>query len=367
MTDLKRVTADGFIIPDRGGRLIDLSLLSLKIALKAYFSTYNNMNYRLHIFDGKGDLKQSEIDSQHTHSYFEACSESIVHFQHFTELFIKEALRKEHPLLVNEASSKPLMLYKLLKRQPITSSEQETINTIEFSDAFTRFICLLKEGKIKDTKLQSVRNYEEPLRKLNILRNRMWHRGTFVLRYPALDEYIGKYILPFVNEIFVIRRYSHLVDLWKYGLLNCGIDPITEIINIFQKGKYDIGKIALLKAMGRAAYANPMTRGAFFKYFNKDIRVRAERIAEGEVKGSYVEKVSTCPVCGVESLVIYNETCSNADDLGEDEVLEEPYKVWQYTWQVKCMCCTFEIHDDVGNPSTYGLPIEDYWHSTQIR
>ena len=106
--------------------------------------------------------------------------------EHFTELFIKEALRKEHPLLANEASSKPVILYKLLKREPIEPSELEGINTIEFSDAFKRFIMLLDEGKIKDKKLRFVKNYKEPLERLNYLRNRMWHRGTFVLRYPAL-------------------------------------------------------------------------------------------------------------------------------------------------------------------------------------
>jgi hypothetical protein len=231
-----------------------------------------------------------------------------------------------------------------------------------------RFISLLNTGNIKDRKLQFVNSYKEPLEKLNILRNRMWHRGTFILRYPALDEYIGKYILPFVNDIFMIPRYSRLSDLWKYHDLHCAIDPITEIINSLQNNTYNIGKMAFLKELGRAAYANPIHGRGLFKHFDESIKIGAKRIAQGEAKGSGVERIGICPVCGVESLVIYNETYTNADDLAEGEVLEEPYKVWRYTWQVKCMCCTFEIYcNDIDNPGAYGLPIEDYWQSTQIQ
>jgi hypothetical protein len=368
MTELTHITRDGFRIPDRGGRLLDSGLLSLKIALKSYFATYQSMKYSLHAFESNSNLEQDEADFQHNYRYFEACTETIIHFQHFTELFVKEALRKVHPLLVIEASSKPLILYKLLKRRPISSSELENVKTIEFSEAFERFISLLDTGNIKDRKLQFVKSYKEPLDELNVLRNRMWHRGTFILRYPTLDEYIGKYILPFVKDIFAIPKYSRLIDLWRYNDLHCAIDPITEIINALQNNTYNIGKIALLKELGRAAYANPIHGSGFSKYFDDRIKARAKRIAEEEEKGADVEKISICPVCGVESLVVYSETYTNADDLREGEVLEEPYKVWRYTWQVKCMCCTFEIYDnDIDNPGTYGLPIEDYWQSTQIQ
>jgi hypothetical protein len=368
MTELSRITDDGFRIPDRGGRLLDLGLLSLKIALKSYFSTYRSMKYSLHIFEPNSGYTQDNIDRAHGYGYFEACTETIIHFQHFTELFVKEALRKEHPLLANEAASKPLILYKLLKRKPISSSEQENINTIEFREAFTRFISLLDAGDIKDGSLQFVKDYEKPLGKLSVLRNRMWHRGTFILRYPTLDEYIGKYILPFINDISKLRRYSRLVDLWKYNALQCAIDPITEITNALQNNAYNIGKIALLKELGRAAYTNPIREGPFSKPLNREIIARAERIATGEANGPDVERISICPVCGVKSLVIYSDIYSNADDLGDGEVLKEPYEAWRYTCQVKCICCAFEIHKiDIDNPSTYGLPIEDYWQSTQIQ
>ena len=145
MRELQDITTDGFRIPDRGGRLVDLGLLSLRIALKSYFSTYQAMKYRLHMFDSKPGFEQDETDFNHQSPYFEMCAESLVHLQHFAELFIKEVLRKEHELLVSEASSKPLMLYKLVKGEWIETSELEGINTIGFSDACRSFFELLEE------------------------------------------------------------------------------------------------------------------------------------------------------------------------------------------------------------------------------
>lgn len=365
MRELQEITTDGFRIPDRGGRLVDLGLLSLRIALKSYFSTYQAMKYRLHMFDSKPGFEQDETDFNHQSPYFEMCAESLVHLQHFAELFIKEVLRKEHELLVSEASSKPLMLYKLVKGEWIETSELEGINTIGFSDACRSFFELLEEGKINNG-MSFVSAHKQSLKQLNTLRNRVWHRGTFVLRYPALDRFVGGYILPFIVQVLAMPEYSRLVDVWRYRSLHCGIDPITEILKTFQGGTYDIGKVAFFKELGRAAYANPIRKGGFFKYFDGRTKARAVRIAEGEAKLGEVERVSVCPVCGVESLVVYNETGSNADDLDPEEVLEEPFRKWRYTWQVECACCSFKLQNDVGNASTYGLPIEDYWQETEI-
>ncbi len=195
----------------------------------------------------------------------------------------------------------------------------------------------------------------------------MWHRGTFVLRYLALDEYIGKHILPFVSEVFAMKKYSKLVNFWKYDKLQCAIDPINEIVSTFQNGTYNVKKVALLKELGRAAYSNPLKEGFFHRYLNDNLKAKAERIANEESKASGVEKVTICPVCGVQSLVVYNEIYRNVDDLQDGEQLNVPYEEWRYTWQAKCMCCSFEIYDEIGNPSTYGLPIEDYWQQIKIR
>ena len=92
MTELDRIAKDGFRIPDRGGRLIDSGLLSLKIALKSYFSTYQSMKYSLHVFKPNSDLEQDEIDFQHPNGltreeYVEFCrnADVLIHDAQYTD------------------------------------------------------------------------------------------------------------------------------------------------------------------------------------------------------------------------------------------------------------------------------------------
>ena len=37
-----------------------------------------------------------------------------------------------------------------------------------------------------------------------------------------------------------------------------------------------------------------------------------------------------------------------------------------YTWQVKCLCCSFEINHHLDNGSAYGIPIADYWETEEM-
>lgn len=107
MTDINNIAINGFSLPERGRTLKGLALLSLKIALKAFFSTYQSMKYTLHIFNTKNIENQETIDFNHSSSYCEACAEAVVHFQHFVELVCKDFLRAEHDLLAMDASPHP--------------------------------------------------------------------------------------------------------------------------------------------------------------------------------------------------------------------------------------------------------------------
>jgi hypothetical protein len=79
-------------------------MVSLRIALQAYFSTYRTMSYFLHMFEvNHGQPDQAAIDFNHGSDYCQNCAEAIVHFQHFTELVCKDFLRAEHPLLAIDA------------------------------------------------------------------------------------------------------------------------------------------------------------------------------------------------------------------------------------------------------------------------
>ena len=258
MTDINKIANNGFTLPERGGAVKGLALLSLKIALKSFFSTYQTMKYRLGIFDTK-NIEDQEIDFNHSSSYCEVCTEVVVHFQHFAELVCKDFLRADHDLLAVDASDRPVVLHKLLKGDPVSSTDLEGLKSIESWVTLQRLCKLIKARRVGSDQFDFVLQARQWLQKLNKLRNRLWHRGIFILRYPALDNLVGEYVLPFVENVVALPEYSGLQGLWKYKNLRCGIDPIEFIKKEFRNGKYELGKIAYLKELGRAAYENPLS------------------------------------------------------------------------------------------------------------
>jgi hypothetical protein len=362
-TDINKIAQDGFSLAKGDKKLKSLAMVSLKIALQAYFSTFKAMMRSVKLFEAsQGPTDQAEIDSGHNSDYCQNCAEAIVHFQHFAELVCKDFLRAEHDLLAIDATQKPVILHKLLKKETVTEAEYERINTVEFGEALTRLCALIKEGRIGVGKLEFISDAKNFLETLNTLRNREWHRGAFILRYPALDHLVGEHILPFVSKVIALPEYADLTYYWTYQKLACGIDPIGEIISACHGGKFDLKKVALLKELGRAAYENPLFTGPFAEQFNKDYHRRAKHLAESEVEHGGGADLKICPVCGIKSLVVYDDTYYE----DEDHESGTFNRGWRFTWQVQCMCCTFEITDHLENPSKYGLAMEDFWQAEKI-
>lgn len=366
--NIDEVVKDGFNLDQKGNFEIDLALISLRIALKAYFSTFQKFRSNLRIFETSATSGQKKIDAEeYSIAYCEACAECIVHFQHFAELVCKNFLRNDHPLLSDTALLKPEILHKLLHEKPLTSEEELTIKSIEFTEALERIIKLVETKNLKDwVSLSFIVENKSALTKLNALRNRVWHRGIFILRYTALDEFVGGHIFPFVSAVVAHPAYSAYKHLWRYKELSCGIDPIGAIASEMKTSdhNYNVGKIAFLKEIGRAAFENPLIKlgkesGAsksIEKVFNNVPEKRAKAIALMESAQDHF-KINNCPVCGTRSLVIY-EITEHSDECEQEQ--------WQrtYTNKIKCECCSFELDEGKGikNASAYGFnEIDDYW------
>lgn len=356
--NIEDIVSDGFSINDLEKKISSFAFISLSTALKSYFSTYKSSNHFFHSVLNGDSLPQLEKDWQYGSDYIEDYSETIIHFQHFIELICKEILREKHELLVLNIDRKHELFYKLLFKEEVPSSDLEGLRTTEFSTTFERMCDLIKSGKL-DNKYNffNEKNNKTALNKLNTLRNRIWHRGTFVLRYEALDLFIGKHILPLILKIIDLDEYKVLKTSWKYNPLDCAIDPISEIICECSKSNYNIGKVAFLKELGRAAYDNPIDHR--FRPFYDEIIKRSKRIAQSEVSlGSYSQgdKIYFCPVCGIYSLTSY------LDSDGEMEEDGTYSSYWTCSWYVKCHCCSFEISSQLKNPKDYGYDLPDYWY-----
>jgi len=131
------------------------------------------------------------------------------------------------------------------------------------------------------------------------------HRGRFILKFEELDNFIGKKILPIIKDIFQHPYYNGLDKNWRYSLLNCGIDPLEEIINECNKFAPNHKKIALLKELGQAAYKQPPKKNKVLSTYVKkqndltEQKILASAQFETSVPKKYLhEYIGRCPVCG---------------------------------------------------------------------
>ncbi|MTI67981.1 MAG: hypothetical protein FH753_15460 [Firmicutes bacterium] len=389
--ELKKIVDSGFKLSNDDYELESLAFVSLRLALKSYFSTYKSMEISISPLvkdykDSQGNDMYSEeqLNWSHTRDYYENYCETIIHFQHFFELITKDILEKINKLLVVKVHGRYDILYKLITNESL-GREEEKLNTIEFSQVLTAFSQLNKKGIIDDKYKFLAKNENiKVLKKLNNLRNRTWHRGLYVLPYKKLDNFIGKFVLPLANKIARKPDYKKYERKWKYEYIACGIDPLSEIINLYDSinevfDEKILKKTAYLKELGRASYNNSIkkeewkskdykkrnkaichTSMAYFykkKFDSKSkVALNTARVnkQEGECYYNYIQDY-TCPVCGLKTLIEY------IDHLDEDDM---DYKCSYYEWteEVNCSCCGFGVHNSLGNAKELELELDSYFN-----
>ena len=367
-----QIKSSGFSLDSVFKSDLTIAFLSLRIALKAWFSTYQCFRWKYDIIDPNSpplilpiqNINPIQIQqSRYPIEYYETYSETIIHFHHYFELIIKDILRREHELLVSDASRDPLLLYKLVKGEVITSDESEKSQSIEFSTALSRILKLVENNKLDRKKYDFIINGKSTLESINALRNRLLHRGTYVLPYQTLDEFIGRYVLPLVictTDLHEYSRKNH--DKWCYRQLFCGLDPLTLIVSKFKDQDVNYACIALLKEIGRAAYISQIDNKIGGIRIENGSRERAEALAKIEFDSNeyYKYDVLICPVCGCKSLVRF------CDIERENPDFEEDSKEWLVTTNIYCYSCTFEIAGDILKTSQCDIPIDNYWFHDEI-
>jgi len=289
--DINKIISEGFLLKEFSQKDENIAFISLKLSLKSFFSTYYSFRGKMHyITDAL--KKEDEYEEKYTKHYIENCCESILHFHHFTELIFKDILYREHPLLAIDSSQKPKILFNLLKNIEVNDVELENLKLLEFAVILERLKKLIDDNLICNSKYKFISDASAWLKKLNTLRNRITHRGTYILRYKSLDYLFGKYALPFLINIINLVEYKDRDALWKYEEIDVDINPIEEIINSMKSNKYDIIKIALLKEIGRSAYNNPIKKLPFFGInFAKDKIKRFELFANSSLNRDFYKEI----------------------------------------------------------------------------
>lgn len=355
--NIEQIKEDGFLLNKTYERIQDLSFISLRIALRAYFNTFKDIHRNISKVKKNGS-EQEEKDKAHGKNYIEDTCQAITSFHHFVELIIKDFLTKTHPLLAIDASQKHEIYFDLIFKMKSDEIDFQNVKQLEFSIALDRLVTLIKKEKI-DKKYAFIEEANKWLTVLNYLRNRIVHRGVYVIRYEALDYLFGKYALPLLQKIIELPEYGDN-QLWQHKELEIDADPISEIIKHFVLGKkYNPFIIALFKELGRAAYENPIYFGGkrnYFLGFDKDTRRRAELLANHICENEYCNDVDTCPVCGVKSLVLFNDSYDTYDENDEEVSMES------YIYKLTCFCCSFELKNEGDmNFKDSGINIQNYW------
>lgn len=329
--------------------------LSLGIALDAYVSTFRDISSNIFMFTDKSKYSASQLHGGGCVKH--ACG-SITHFQHFAELYIKEILENVHPLLVVDVGSKHSLLYDLIKNNPYDKDEIDKLHKIEFRVALERICELITKGNI-GAQYKFIKSYKSSLSKINDLRNRIAHRGIYILGYESLDELFGVHILPFLNEVLKIDpsyKKDYIFRKTKGGLI-----PFQEIMNLFRsKGKYDIKKIGLLKEIARAVGKDDIYEAPYMQFFNNEKIAKINALAEfEEEQGLGSANIDECPVCKQKTFVIYTER-EYEDD--EDDEYGDTVNAWEYVYEAKCVHCTFEL-----NHSMNDIKIDNFDTSKYIK
>lgn len=350
----KEFKEKGFYLGEKRDELRNVGILSLRTSLKAYIATYHAVGgNEIACYESK---MKDKIDHP---KYVELAYDSILHFQHFLELYIKEILEKIHPILAIDSAKKHLLTYQLLFGEEPDKKEIEGVKQLEFSDALKRFNELYKKDKI-DKKYQFIYDAEKWIQEVNTLRNRISHRGVYILTYESLDELFGKYILPFLSNLFHADNSFSRDFYFKKTILD--ISPLDEIIKIFRENKYDIKTVSLLKEMSRATYNNPIERDSFFKFFNDEKIKKATAIAKYHESGNYSfsERIK-CPICGEETLILFSETIIiNEDNEGNGD------GAYEYVYNANCSCCEFDIDNQINDDSATFIDLKNIFKSRDL-
>ena len=352
--NLDDLIKDGFYVSDVKDNRANIADYSLLGSLKSYFSTAEDLDWYMSRKDFKFvKTNEKELKEMLVGSYARDACNAITQFQHFFELFLKDILLEHNQLLVYDASQKPELLVKLIDNESVSDSELEKLHFIECSEAIIRIKALHNLGKL-DSKYQFIASYFELFEKLNRLRNRIAHRGSFIINPSALDEIFGKYIIPFVNQLKGVSGYMH-VESWTFNLKQQNLNPFDAIAIEYQNANVDETKIHLYKLIGSAAYKNKIDfyLDEVFGDYN-DVRKKAEKNAEILVEKSH-EEVVECPICGCKSFVRELDCYDGEDEYG-NLIPCEPY-----VYRISCEQCGFHIeHWLLGKLKSFHIPMTDY-------
>ncbi|MDB5199172.1 MAG: hypothetical protein JWO92_1135 [Chitinophagaceae bacterium] len=349
---------------------------SLRHAFSFYFNTFitNNTAYS---FYAEGLYNKNVQIFKHQIMDHDNTLLSIISFQRFFELYIKDLLSKANKNLILKPKQR-LNSIDIINSIQNGTFQPKTFNnnplSISFSEAISMLYFLIDLSKKKSSSGRTVKKfsklinnysfldsaeYRSTLEYINWYRNRVLHNGNKLPSLWLFDYIISQRISPIIWDIVKLAP-AELVDAFFYLKTVTGIDLLKELNKIKfefktlknkknqQETFVNLLKIGHIKELGRANMnMNLFLRlnHATYEYNYNDPAGRAMRFALSEDHFEDFRNVSDCPCCGINSLVLYQK---NIDDLFN------PGHDLKISW-VKCYMCDYYLRFDTGEPYLLGL------------
>jgi len=352
-----------------GKRIPPYYYLLLRNSFGFYFNTFNtNQTWYANYAEGLSethsrDFGRPVLDEENTMF-------TILGFQHFFEIFIKEFLIKIHPSLILKAKEKYDGTLDLVQKIQ-TGTMGFGTDYLAFNGSLTRLYDLIGYSKdeilieanplIKDFS-ENFKGYEflgqddckSSLEYLNTWRNILLHKSDRLPSMWLLDYLVTQRWMPIIFNIFIAEKELLGESLFYFKTVT-EIDLIAEFARVkfdFDDLKDDKKKnevfwkllyIGHLKELGRANLnMNLFVRKgiqATYEYNYRDTLGRGKRFAYAEQEHEHFTSVSICPCCKVDSLINYRETYK--------DVLRDN-KISHVDW-VKCCTCDYHLSHHVGS------------------
>lgn len=357
MDNLDNLFKNGYFIKDiSNSNDTNIASLSLLSAFRSYFHTSQDLTNIIRRSDF-GLFQQDEVDKACGYTYAADACDAITHFQHFLELYIKDILLNENLLLVYDASRKPELLWEMVHGQPISDERLEGVSFIEFSEAIER---INKYVDKLDPKYSFLKDHIGLMTRINTLRNRIAHRGAFIIRPEALDELFCQHIIPLV-ELINVNDSNYTNVLYNRLYLHSNINIWKELVDEYNKDTINQKKVYLLKLIAVCAYNNDipyfsaLTKNTDIFDCNSFLNNLYEEKKELIAKHALVEaehrfgRVEKCPVCGCKSFVLEYDT--DEDNNGKPR---------SFVYDANCHHCGFHLESDLLNPTYHGLSLPNY-------
>lgn len=365
---------------------------SLRNALGFYFNTFQTKNesYEFYVSSTATNIKKNLTILESQFLDEENTVLSLVAFERFFELFLKDILKKTHIKLTYKEQGKRTTWQRLERIKNNTfephKPDGKRIHKIPFRETIQRFYdlidymsdpakqnhSLVKRFSKAFTNFSFLANidYKGTLEFINWYRDEILHIGNKLPRLRFFDFIVTQRILPIVKKILDAES-SIPVDWLYFTKTISGIEILTSMINInFEvrnnksnkriKETYDaLLCIGHLKELGRANMKmnnSDRNNRSAHEYNYHDVYGRGERFALAE-KNNHpnAKQIKKCPCCNGQSLVHYVKYGS-----------ELPIKKRENIEWLKCYTCDYYIPYNVYDLHYFNQQFEKHFGNMEI-